>query len=120
MPYGSSWMPSIQTNMVPTILRVLIQATQHEDDTTSWVYLLFVLFRVLQTKIVSTVLQVLIQATQHKDDTPSQAYLLPVLFRVLHQAQALPFPNTMIPGGYSWIPYSRDSILQLKFMCNEV
>ena len=105
---------------MPTVLQVLIQATQHEDDTPSWAYLLPVLFRVLQTKTVLIVLQVLFQATQHKDDTPSWAYLLHVLFRVLHRAQALPFLNTMIPGGSSRSPYSRDSLLQRKFMRKEV
>ena len=30
-----------------------------------------------------------------------QAYLLSVLFMVLHQAQAIPFLDTIIPRGYS-------------------
>ena len=65
----------------------------------------------IQTNTVPAVLQVLIQATQHEDDIPSREYLLHVLFRVLHRAQALPFPNTMILGGSSRSPYSRDSLL---------
>ena len=40
-------MPSIQTNIVPTVLRVLIQATQHKDNSPPWAYLLPLLFRVL-------------------------------------------------------------------------
>ena len=61
---------------------------------------LFACLATNQALQVLTVLGVLVQATQHTDDTLLQAYLLPMLFRVLHQAQALPFPYTIIPRGY--------------------